>query len=143
MQHTDLLAWAHGEHGGVSDSAEVAGRGTCCRFPRGGVGKAAPCSSCLGWSERGRHVSSPFPHFLYVTVGRGKTQRGNRKWSGLPSLSKQQNGLQVQPVCFPKDLVHRCLSFSWGSITSCMFARKCCFPLPISPSPSTTFLSRD
>ena len=133
MQHTDLLAWGDGTHGGFSGSAEVAGRGTCCHFPSGRVGKAALCAQCLGWSESGKRVSSPFPHFLYVTVGRGKTQRGNCKWSRLPSLSKRQNGLQVQPVFFLKDLEHGCLSLSWGNITSCMVAGTCCLPLPHLP----------
>lgn len=143
MQHTDLLAWRDGMHGGFSGSAEVVGRGTCCCFPSGRVGKTALCSRCPGWSESGRRVSSPFPHFLYVTVGRGKTQRGNHKWSGLPSLSKQQNGLQVHPVCFPKDLVHCCLSLSWGNITSCMFAGTCHLPLPHLPFSFHHLLSRD
>lgn len=122
MQHTDLLAWGDGMHREFSGSAEAAGRGICCRFPSGRVGKAALCPRCLAWSESSRRVSSPFPHFLYVTVGRGKTRRGNHKWSGLPSLSKQQNGLQVQPVCLLKNLVHCCLPLSWGNITSCIFA---------------------
>lgn len=120
-------------HRGFCDSAEVAGRGTCCHFPKGRVGKAALCPPCHSWSESARRVSSPFPQFLYVTVGRGKTQRGNHKWSRLPSLSKQQNGLQVQSVCFPKNPGHCCLSLSWGNITSCIFARTHHLPLPCLP----------
>lgn len=134
MQHTDLLTQGMaGTEDFVTQQRWLEGE-PAATFPAEGWAKQpCACPQGLSWSESGRHISSPFPQFLYVTVGRGKSQRGNHKWSRLLSLSKQQNGLQVQPVCFPKNPGHCCLSLSWGNVPSCMFARTHHLPRPCLP----------
>ena len=139
MQRTGL--WHEKDLWSVFSNGDGLGREPAAAFLSEGVGYAALCSHALA-RQKAAGVSSPFPHFLCVTAGRGKVQRGNRKWSGLPSLSKQQNGLQVQLACFPKSLMHFCLSFCWGSITAGTSAGKCHLPSFVCHSSSTTFPSR-
>lgn len=99
MQRTGL--WHEKDLWSVFSNGDGLGREPAAAFLSEGVGYAALCSHALA-RQKAAGVSSPFPHFLCVTAGRGKVQRGNRKWSGLPSLSKQQNGLQVQLACFQR-----------------------------------------